>query len=157
MENERQWLDAEQTGQDELAEGTFARVIAGLPRIQPSEAFVIRTSQVAWRARARRRRTMRMAYISIALLVGIIGMAAIYELTPLVPNLIADAALAVSRGLLWMVTASAQGAGWWWFAERIGTAITDTIAAPSTAAIIGVLEMIGLVGVYAFRQLLRED
>ena len=157
MAGERQWLEAEQTGQDEVAERMFARAIAGLPRIQPSESFVIRTSQVVWRARAGRRRAMRMAYASIPLLVGIISVAAIYELTPLMPNLIANAALAVSRGLIWLLTAPAQGAGWWWFAERIGTAITDTLAAPSTAAIIGVLEMIGLFGIYAFRQLLRED
>jgi hypothetical protein len=157
MANERQWLEAEQAGQDEVAERMFARAIAGLPRIQPSESFVIRTSQGAWRARARRRRAMRMAYASIALLVGIIGVAVIYEVTPLVPDLIANAALAVCRGLTWLLTAPAQGAEWWWFAERIGTAIMDTIAAPSTAAIIGTLEMIGLFGIYAFRQLLRED
>jgi len=98
-----------------------------------------------------------MAYASILLLVGIISVVAIYELMPLVPNLIANAALAVSRGVIWLVTALAQGAGSWWFVERIGTAITDTIATPSTAAIIGALEMIGLFGIYAFRQLLRED
>lgn len=157
MANEREWLEAEQTGQDEVAERMFARALAGLPRIQPSESFVIRTLQVAWRARVRRRRAMRMAYASIALLVGIIGVAAIYELMPLVPNLIANAALAVSHGLIWLLRAPAQGAGWWWFTERISTAITDTIAVPSTTAIIGALEMVGLFGIYAFRQLLRED
>ena len=157
MANERQWLDAEQAGQEELAERMFAHAIAGLPRIQPSESFVIRASQGAWRARTRRRRAVRMAYASIALLVGIIGVAAIYEVMPLVPDLIANAALAVSHGLTWLLTAPAQRAEWWWFAERIGTAVTDTIAEASTAAIIGALEMIGLFGIYAFRQLLRED
>lgn len=157
MANERQWLEAEQAGQDEIAERMFARAIADLPRIQPSESFVIEASQAAWRARARRRRAMRMAYASIALLVGIMGMAAIYELMLLAPNLIANAAFAVSHCLIWLLRAPAQGAGWWWFAERIGRAITDTVAVPSTAAIIGALEMIGLLGIYAFRQLLRED
>ena len=157
MANERQWLEAEQAGQEEVAERMFGRAIAGLPRIQPSESFVIRTSQGAWRARAQRRRVMRMAYACMALLVGIIGVAAIYEVTPLLPNLIANAVLAVSRGLTWLLTAPGQGAEWWWFADRIGAAIMGTIVAPSTAAIIGALEMIGLFGIYAFRQLLRED
>lgn len=157
MANERQWLQAEQNGEDELAEQMFARVMTGLPGIQPSAAFVTRTVQLAWRARVRRRRTTRVAYAAVALLVTIIGIGSIYELGPFLPSLIANAAVAISRGLVWLLAAPAQGAGWWWFAERIGSAVADTIARPSTAAIIGAVEMIGLFGIYGFRHLLRED
>jgi hypothetical protein len=157
MANERQWLQAEQTGEDELAERMFARAIADLPRVQPTETFVARTAQIAWRARARRHLLTRAAYAAAALLVSIIGIGGIYELMPFVPRLIADSALALSHALIWLVSAPAQGAGWWSLAESLGTAIADAITAPSTAAIITAVEVIGLLGIYAFRQLLRED
>ena len=55
MSNDREWLKAEQSGEDVLAELMFARLVAELPPIEASAAFVDQAVQGVWRARVRRR------------------------------------------------------------------------------------------------------
>ena len=120
MPNEREWLQAEQNGQDALAETMFARVVADMPSVQPGADFVGRTVQVAWRARARRRMVVRFASIAAALLIGIATLGSMYELSALAVGLAARGTVAFSHGLVWLLASASQGAKWWWIAERIG-------------------------------------
>jgi hypothetical protein len=156
MPNQRQWLQAEQSGQEELAEKAFARVIAEMPAIEPSADFVNRTVRVAWQAHARRRLVRRAALIAAALLITIVGVGLIDALTAPAISIAGRVAVLFSQGLVWLLTSASEGARWWWIAERMGTAVRDTIAVPSAAASIAVIEMIGLLGIYAFQRLLPE-
>jgi hypothetical protein len=157
MPNDRQWLQAEQRGQDELAEMGFARLVAEMPPIEPSADFVHRTVQAAWRTRTRRRLVMRLTRIAAALVIGTLSVGSMYELSVLAVGLLVRGTVVFSHGLVWFLTSASEGARWWWIAERIGTAVSDTIAVPSTAAAVAAVEMIAVLAIYAFQQLLHED
>jgi hypothetical protein len=157
MPNERNWLQAEESGQDPLAEILFAHLVAEIRPIEPSPDFVGRTVQAAWQARARRHLMMRLARIAAVLVVGIAGFGSIYELRGLAVVLIVRGAVVFPHGLVWLLASASQGAKWWWIAERIGTAVSDTIAAPSAAAAFVAVEMIALLAIYAFKRLIHEN
>jgi hypothetical protein len=154
--NEQQWLQAEQSGQEELAEIMFARLVAQVPPIEPSAAFVDRAVQAAWRTRTHRRR-VRVALVAAASLIAAAGIAAVYALAPFTKGLIVSGTVVMSHGLVWLVTSAGEGARWWWIAERIGTTVLDAISAPSAAAAITAVEMILLLAIYAFRHVLGRD
>jgi hypothetical protein len=155
--DERKWLQAEQSGEDPLAEILFASLVAEIPAIEPSPDFVGRTVQGAWQARARRHLVMRLAGIAAVLAVGIAGCGSIYELRGLAVVLIVRSAVVLSHGLVWLLASASQGARWWWIAERIGAAVSDTIAAPSAAVAFVTVEMIALLAILAFKQVIHED
>lgn len=157
MPNERQWLQAEQTGQDELAERIFARVVAEMPPIESSTDFVNRTVQRAWQARTRRRRVRRVALVAAALLITTAVVGSMYELATLAMGLVVRSTVVFSHGLVWLLTSAGEGARWWWIAERIGAAVRDTIADPSAAATVAAAEIVGLLAIYAFQRLLGAD
>jgi hypothetical protein len=154
--DEGHWLQAEQSGQEELAEIMLARLVARLPAIEPSAAFIDRAVQAAWRTRTHRRR-VRVALVGAAALIAMAGFAAVYALAPFTQGLIVSGIVVMSHGLVWLVTSAGEGARWWWIAERIGTTVLDTISAPSAAAAITAVEMILLLAVYAFRHVLGKD
>lgn len=156
MPNQLQWLQAEQDGLEELAERMFASLLAEMPAIEPSGDFVDRVVKAAWRARTRRLRLARVVLAVSALLLGTVSVWSIYALS--VPaSLGARVAVALSRGLVWLLTSVSDGTRWWWIAERIGTAVSDAITVPSTAVAIAGVEMIGLLAIYAFQQLIDKD
>jgi hypothetical protein len=156
MPNDRDWLRAELNDQDELAEAMFAHLAARIPTVQPSADFVDRTVQVAWRTRSRRRIVTRLVRIA-ALLTVIATFGSIYELRGFAVFLVVRSAVAVSHGLVWLVTSAGQGAGWWSTAERIGIAVSDAISAPPTAAALAAIEIVALFGIYAFHKLVRDE
>lgn len=157
MAKERQWLQAEQSGQDKLAEKMFARVVAEMPPFEPGPQFVGRTVQAAWHARTRRRLLRPVALTAAALLISIGGLGAIYALAAPATSLAVRATVLFLHGLAWLLTSASEGARWWWIVERIGTAARDSITAPSMAASIAAIEMIALLAIYAFGRLLAED
>src|SRR5205807_7015368 len=157
MPNERQWLHAEQSGQDELAEMIFARLVAEMPPIEPSTGFVERMVRAACQAHTRRRLVRRVAVIAAALVICIAGAGSIYELTALATSLIVRSAVVFSHGPLWCLMSAGEGARWWWIPERIGTAVSDTIAVPSMAVTFAAVEMIALLAMYAFLRVLGDD
>ena len=67
MPDKPHWLHAEESGHEELAESAFASLVAEIPSVEPSAAFVDRAVHAAWQARSRRRRVTRLAYIAGAL------------------------------------------------------------------------------------------
>jgi hypothetical protein len=154
--DERQWLQAEQNGQQELAEIMFASLVGQLPAIEPSADFADRAVQAAWRTRTYRR-LVHFAVVAAAVLIAMSGITTVYALTPFAMALIVSGTVAVSHALVWLVTSVGEGARWWWIAERIGTAVRDVITAPSAAAAIAVAEMILLLAIYAFRHVLSND
>jgi hypothetical protein len=151
MSKHEDWLRAEESGQDELAESIFAQLMIELPVMQPSAAFVDRTVHAAWRAR--RRRSMRIAALAAATLLVCLG----YLATAALTSMAGRVAILISRGVVWLVTSVSDGARWWWIAERIASAVSDTIAAPSTAAALAAAEMLALVAIFAFQRLARKE
>jgi len=157
MTNERQWLHAEQSGQEELSERIFARLVAEIPPVEPSADFVNRTVRAAWQARIRRGLVTRLALISAALSISIVAVGSIYELRALAMGLVVRSTVAFSHALVWLLTSASEGTRWWWIAERIGTTARDTLASPSAAATIAGIEMLALLAIYAFTRLFAED
>lgn len=150
--DERQWLQAEHNGKDDLAEIMLACAMTQLPAIEPSSDFVNRAVQGAWQIRTRRR-IRRLLTVSggIATAVAVV---VTYALAPLLSTLIANTTIALSHALLWLITVAGEGARWWWIADRIGAALAEALRSPSAAAAVIALEMILLLAIYAFRQVL---
>jgi hypothetical protein len=157
MRNDREWLQAEQNGQDAPAEMMFARLVAEMPPIEPGPAFVDRTVQAVWRARARRRVVMGLARTAAALLIGIATLGSMYELRLLAIGLIVHGTVVLSHGMVWLLTSASEGARWWWIAERIGTAISVTITAPAVAVSVAAATMIASLAIYAFQRLVQNE
>ena len=157
MPNDRQWLQAEHSGEDALAEMLFAHLVAEIPPIEAGPDFVGRAAQAAWRSRARHRFVKALAGVVAALSIGFAAFGSIYELRGLAVALIARGALVFSHGLVWLLTSASAGVRWWWIAERIGTAVSGTFAAPSLVAAVAAMEMIALLAIVALKQLVHED
>ena len=157
MPNDRQWLQAEHSGEDDLAEMLFARLVAEIPPIDAGPDFVGRTVQAAWRSRTRRRFVKALAGVVAVLSIGFAAFGSMYELRGLAVALIARGAAVFSHGLVWLLTSASAGVRWWWIAERIGTAVSGTIAAPSAAAAVAAMEMIALLAIVALKQLVHEN
>src|SRR6185295_3261556 len=157
MPNNSDWLQAEESGDEVLAETLFARVIAGMPAIEPGADFVPRTVHAAWRARARRRLVTRLARIAAALVVTIAGLGSIYALSGAALALLIPGTVALSRGFLWLITSAGDGAGWWWVADRIGTAIADIVGDPVAASAVAAAALMALVAIYAFHHLIHNE
>jgi|SRR5690242_1034604 len=157
MAKERQWLLAEQRGQDQLAEEIFAHLVAEMPTVEPGPDFVARTVRSAWLARTRLRLVRRVALTAAPLLIGIAALGSAYELAALPISLVARAAVVFSHGLVWFLTSAGEGAGWWWVAERIGRAAESAIAAPPAAATVAAADVLALLAIYAFQRLLAVD
>ncbi len=157
MPDKPHWLQAEESGHEELAESAFARLIAEIPSVEPSAAFADRAVHAAWQARSRRRRVTRLAYIAGAVSIAVAGAGLIYELAGPATTLAARVTVAFSHALVWLLTSASTGAGWWSIAERIGTAVGDAIASPSASASIAAFEMIALLALYALERLLGQE
>ncbi len=157
MPDKPHWLDAEENGHEELAESMFASLVAEIPSVEPSAAFVDRAVHAAWQARSRRRRVTRLAYIAGAASIAIAGGGSIYELAGLATTLAARTTVAFLHVLIWFLTSASAGAAWWSIAERVGTAVGDAIASPSASASIAAFEVIALLAVYALHRLLGQE
>lgn len=157
MPGEREWVEAEQGGQDAVAEAMFARLIADMPLIEPGAAFVDRTVRAAWRARRRRRIVTQVARVAAVLSLGVMMAGSVYELSGWVAGLITRGAVAFSHALVWLLVSARDGARWWWIADRIGAAVGDALASPWTAAAVLAIEAAVLLGMYTFRHLVHND
>jgi hypothetical protein len=157
MPDKPRWLQAEENGQDDLAESMFASLLAEIPSVEPSAAFVDRAVHAAWQARSRRRRVTRLAYIAGAASIVVAGAVLIYELAGLATTLAARVTVAFLHVLIWFLTSASAGAAWWSIAERVGTAVGDAIASPSASASIAAFEVIALLAVYALHRLLGQE
>jgi hypothetical protein len=154
---ERQWLKAEERGEDELAEMMFARLVAETPAIEAGAEFVERTAQAAWRARTRRRVVRRLALIAAGLLISIAGVGSFYALTPLAVSLAVRATVILSHALVWFLASANEGIKWWRIAEQIGAAVSSAMAGPRASAGVVAIGMVVLFAIYVFQRLLGED
>jgi hypothetical protein len=157
MPNDRQWPQAEHSGEDAFAEILFARLVAEIPPIDAGPDFVGRTVQAAWRSHTRRRFVRRFAGSVAALSIGFAVFTSMYELRGLAVALIARGAAVFSHGFVWLLTSASAGVRWWWIAERVGTAVSGTLVAPSLVAAVAAMEMIALLAIVALKQLVHEN
>ena len=155
--NGRQWLQAEQSAQEEIAELMFAQLIAEMPGVEADAAFVNRTAKIAWRTHTRHRLLTHCALLAAALLIAIGTVGSIYELRELAVRMVASSAVLFSHGLVWVLTSASDALRWWSIAERIGDAVREGIADPSKAAGLAALEILVLLAIYAFRKVLAGN
>lgn len=155
--NCREWLAAEQDGHDELAELTFARLVAELPPIEASPAFVDTVVQRAWRAHLRRRAVSRLARVAAVLVMAGVTAATVYVLGGILVNTLAQGTVLLSEALLWLLTSAGDGVRWWSVAARVSAAVSESLVTPRTAAAIVLIEMLGASAIYALQRVLRDD
>ena len=155
--NHRRWLEAERSGRDEAAELEFARLFAEVSAIEPSADFVGKAVQAAWRAHARRRLMLRVARVAAALVIAVAAVASMSVFGLLIVNAAVRGTVAVSHGLVWILTFAGEGLRWWSLAGRVGTAVGQTIAAPQTTTLIVAIELAGAMAIYAFQRVLRDE
>ncbi len=153
----RDWLEAEEEGRDDLAEFIFARVMADLPRVEPSPAFVERAVQAAWQRRVRQQRLAWVARAAAVLAVVIGGGAGLFALGTAVIGAAADGAVAGVQGVIWTADAMNGGLRWWAFLRNVGSAVGTAVATPQTTAVLVALELTGAMAVYGIQRLLGDE
>ncbi|MEQ1898047.1 MAG: hypothetical protein ABL971_11740 [Vicinamibacterales bacterium] len=153
----RDWLASEQDGREDLAEFTFARLMADLPPVEPSPAFVGRTVQAAWQRRVRQQRLAWVARAAAVLAVLIGGGVGLFVLGTAFLGAAADGVVAGVQGLIWTADAVGGGLRWWSLLEKVGTAVGTAVATPQTTAVLVALELMGAMAVYGIERLLGDE
>ena len=156
-EHWRDWLASEQDGRDDLAEFTFARLMADLPRVEPSPAFIERAVKAAWQRRVRQQRLAWAARAAAVLAVLVGGGVGLFALGAAVIGAAADGLMAGVQGLIWTADAVGGGLRWWSLFEKVGSAVGTAVATPQTTAVLVALELIGAMAVYGIERLLGDE
>lgn len=152
------WLEAEHSEQDPLAEAAFAALIADLPADEPDDvamdAFVARTMAVV-AARAARRRRVVLA-TRAAMVVGAVGGAVAGALVagPLLAPHAADGVMAGARGLVWLSAQVGTGLRVWNFFSHLGGAVAAVMATPQAASVLIGLSLTGALALAGMARLL---
>ena len=153
------WLTAEQESRDDAAEAAFAEVFAALPPSEPSPAFVARTVEAAWAARAARVRRHWVTALSAAaaLLVCTSGVAVYMLLNGGAARLLTVAMALASGSLRSLVTAGATLAGWFATAVDTGAVVATAISNPYSVAALTAIELVAAALLVVLHRLLRSD
>ncbi len=153
----RDWLEAEEEGRDDLAELTFARLMADLRRVEPSPAFVERAVQAARQRRVRQQRLAWAARAAAVLVVLVGGGVGLFVLGEAVVGAAADGVVAGVQGLIWTADAVSGGLRWWSLLEKLGSAVGTAVATPQTTAVLVALALMGAMAVYGIERLLGDE
>jgi hypothetical protein len=153
----RIWLDAEESGRDELAELMFARLLSDLPTIEPSPAFASAVANRAWRVARRRRAANPLARVAATLLVLGATAVTMYALGMVVVDALARSTALLSQAVLWFVASAAHGVQWWAVMARVGAAIGASLLTVRTATAIGGIELLGAMAIYLFQRVLHGE
>jgi hypothetical protein len=151
------WLEAEAAGQDELADLAFSRRMAGMPRVEPSRAFIARAVEAAVAARARRRAVTRLAWAAAAVLVAVASGIAVYVSGTVILGRAIGAVVVTAEGLVWLMATLGEGVRWWGLAGRVATAVGAVLASPQTTSLLVAIEVMGAMAIYAFHRVLQEE
>jgi len=153
----KQWLANEQEGQDDAAEGAFARVFRVLPRIEPTVNFADRVVRAAWLAERRRRRTSRLAQVAAVLLVTVAGAAIGYAAIEYAGGWMAAAVAGIaSRGVIRFVALVRVGVKSWSVVARVGTGVGAGLATPQNTLALLAMELLGILALFGLQRLLPD-
>jgi hypothetical protein len=152
------WLSNEERQLDDAADRAFAEVFAGLPQVEPSNDFVLRTVEAAWMARARRRRTaVVVSLAACALVVAAVGTFT-YSAFDMVGGWLLTTASSIATNTTVSVLMAATSAVEWWSATaRAGGAMAGIVAMPQGAVAFLAVELVGVVALYMLQRLLRAE
>ena len=152
------WLSSEHLNHEGSAHEAFSRVFAALPAVEPSEDFVPRAVQMAWRAQARRRRVTVYAALAASLLgaamAGVAAYGLLGETSGRLLATIATTAVSSTGPLLLAVTIAID---WWAAMTHVGSLIAGVVGLPQSAAVLLAMEVAGGGALYALHRLLRAE
>ena len=152
------WLSSEHLNHEGSAHEAFSRVFAALPAVEPSEDFVRRAVQMAWRAQARRRRVTVYAALAASLLgaamAGVAAYGLLGETSGRLLATIATTAVSSTGPLLLAVTIAID---WWAAMTHVGSLIAGVVGLPQSAAVLLAMEVAGGGALYALHRLLRAE
>ena len=138
------------------ADAAFAQVFAALPVIEPSNGFVQRVTRAAWLARSRRRRAIAVGSLAASVLIAVTAGAVAYGVFGIAGGwLLTTAASVVSRGAVSLVMATMTVVQWWFATARAGNTVAGVMTMPQSAAVLFVLELVGVAALYMLHRLLR--
>lgn len=153
----REWLEAEEFGREATAEEAFTSLMADLPPVAVSPAFVDKTMRVVRERRARQR---RMAWAVRAAATVLAAGGAVLGLRvggAVLLSLVADGLVAGVQGVVW--TADTVGGGLWWWSvlETMGSAVAKVATAPRSVAVLIALQLVGAMAMYGMTRLLGDE
>ncbi|MBI3047099.1 MAG: hypothetical protein HYY76_02200 [Acidobacteria bacterium] len=158
------WLRAEQEGPEEVADAAFAQVFTALPTLQPSPAFVARTVEAAWEARARRRQVAGLA-AAAAVLAAVATTVVLYAVFGARVGWLLTTIAAVASGSVLSLLGAALTAAEWWKATvaagstavAAGSTAIAALAGPYSVAALAVVELVAAAALYLLHRLLQSD
>ena len=152
------WLSHEQHGLDDAAEAAFRQAFAALPVLQPSDGFLTRAVDAAWRARVRRRRTIAVTGLAASLLVAAIGSTIAIVVFNVAGGWLLNASSAVmTSSALAVLMAAANAAEWWSATALAGRVMADVVATPQGVTAVVTVEILGATATWLLQRLLRAD
>ena len=152
------WLTHEQAGHEDAADAEFKAFFAVLPEAQPSQDFVARTAQAAWKARSRRRYAWLPAAAAVFLVAAalvavgalpVVGLTAGWVLTT-----VAWGATTVSVEILTIAVTALE---WWSVAARASGTLAGAAALPQGMAVLAAIELAGAAALYGLYRALSGN
>lgn len=151
------WLASEHEGEDAAAEQAFARVLQGLPRIEPRADFSDRVVTLAWQLERRRRRTVRVALVAAALFVAAAGISIGYLAVLFAGTSAVEAAAAlVARGVVIGISIGDAAIRWWSLGARVASTVQAMLATSQNMAALLAIELVGLGAAIGLKQMLAN-
>jgi hypothetical protein len=152
------WLSSERLAQDAASDEAFAHVFAALPAIEPSEDFVRRTVQAAWRMRTRRRRATTFVAVAASLLATVTAGVTAYGLLGVASGWLLSTIATVAAGSArLLLVAATTSIGWWAEMTRASSLIAGIVVMPESAFALLAIELAGGGALYALHRLLRAE
>jgi hypothetical protein len=149
-----EWLRAEGRNDDVLAEAMFASLVAELPAVEPSAAFVARLAEAGWRSRSRRRWVTTLAAVAASVLVTVSIGGFAWALSGIVLDLVVSGSVLLSRLAVWLITSASSATD---MAGRLVDAVAEAVDAPSTIAAISGVAALAIIAIVAFSRLLSTE
>lgn len=140
---------------DDQVDAAFRRLFSTLPPVEPSAAFILRTVDAAWEARAARHRWVR--WTSAAAALAVVAVASTVVMLG-APGWVVLTAAQVGAGsvmtLVWSATAVAE---FWGLMMSAGTAAARVAVMPQSVAALVAIELLGAAALYSLHRLLRAE
>jgi hypothetical protein len=147
------WLAEEESGHDDAADASFARLFTAMPRLEATPAFVEQAVTAAWRWRARRRRLIAFGWALASVLVAA-GVLGLYLASPrLAPVFIKALAYVSGHAVPWLVAYTTVAMNWWLTLAHVGGVVASALVTPARAAALVGVELFGILAFFALQRI----
>jgi hypothetical protein len=140
---------------DDQVDAAFTRLFSTLPQVEPSAAFIQRTVDAAWEARAPWRRWARWAAAAAAL--AVVAVASMIVMLGAPGWVVLTAAQVGTGSVMTFVWSATVVAEFWGLMVSAGGAVARVAVMPQALAALVATELLGAAALYSLHRLLRND